>query len=172
MIHDSSQIVFRAMTSTEPFTPQRGDSAHRAFRAAVPPADSAGQCSISRTAGSGATRVVARFQARDSSTTSVTLWFDSAGALVRFTEGRGSRAIRLPTTATTAQRDSALRAGFTSQLLTSISIDFAIDEAMATNRGAGRPTESIMGTARQLENLDALGPPTARIQRVRKLCAV
>ena len=150
---------------------QSSESAIRSFVAAVPPADSAGQCSLTRSRGSGATRVTAQFRARDSSGTTVTLWFDSVGALVRFSDSRGTRPIGLTGTLAGPQRDSAFTARINAQTMTFISLDFATDEASAMNQGGG-VRGSIMGSVRELENLPALGPPVERIKRVRKLCGV
>lgn len=154
-----------------PTTPQSADSAIRAFVAAVPPADSAGQCTLTRSRGSGATRVTARFRARDSSGTTVTLWFDSVGSLVRFSDSRGSKPIRLPPELSGSQRDSAMSARINAQVMTFISLDFATDEARAMNQGSGA-RGSIEGSVRELESLPALGPPVERIRRVRRFCGV
>ena len=162
-------IILRSVS--EPVYRQSSDSAIRAFIPAVPAADSAGRCTLTRSRGSGATRVTAQFRARDSSSTTVTLWFDSVGSLVRFHDSRGFAPIRLPGTLVGPQRDSAFTARINAQAMTFISLDFATDEANAMNQGAGN-RRSISGTVRELENLPALGPPVERIKRVRKLCGV
>ena len=167
-------VIMRAVTVPESFTPERGDAAIRAFRPAVLPADSAGDCNATRSAGSGALRVSARFFARDSSVTTVTLWFDSVGTLVRYNESRGWRLmlIRPRGGITPAQRDSTVQRSLDDRRMTTIGMDWTIDDAMATNRGGGKPAEAIYGTVRQFENLPALGPPLERIRIARRLCSV
>lgn len=160
--------------STEVFTPARGDSAIRAFIPEILPVDFGGECRLTRSRGSGATTVLAAFPRLDSSATSVTLLFDSAGHLVRFSDNRGgNQVIRPPPGATPAQRDSMVRLSIASQpRRTSINLDFATDQALAMNAGGGRRTEAVTGTVRQVESVQALGPPTMRIARIRKLCGV
>jgi hypothetical protein len=53
-----------------------------------------------------------------------------------------------------------------------VTLDYAIDQAFAMNRGGGRPTDAITAPVRDMERLRQLGPPAARIERVRRLCAV
>ena len=166
------QVTTRVVRVGNPFFPRDTDSAIAAFRPAVLPADSAGNCSTTRTTGSGATRVTARFFARDSSTTLVTFVFDSAGNLVRFSDTRGSRSFRPPPGATPAQFDSIRRAAEAGRRITTISLDFAIDQALAVNRAGSSDTEAIIGTVRRFENLQSLGPPNERIRRIRKFCGV
>jgi hypothetical protein len=73
---------------------------------------------------------------------------------------------------TDAQRDSALRAAHEARRSTTISFDYAIDQAVVSNTGGGRPSDAIIGTIRSVEKLERLGPPSARLARVRKLCGV
>ena len=67
---------------------------------------------------------------------------------------------------------SSLRAALNATRSTNVSLDYAIDQAVVSNRGGGRPTEAIIGNVRQIESLEKLGPLTARIERIRKLCGV
>jgi hypothetical protein len=55
---------------------------------------------------------------------------------------------------------------------TSISFDYAIDQAIVSNTGGGQPTNAIIGAIRDIEKLDKLGPPTVRLARARKFCGV
>jgi hypothetical protein len=73
---------------------------------------------------------------------------------------------------TDAQRDSTLRQALNAVRSTNVSLDYAIDQAVVSNRGGGRPTDAIIGNVRQIENLEKLGPLTKRIERIRKLCGV
>jgi len=47
-----------------------------------------------------------------------------------------------------------------------------IDLPLVLNQGGGRPTNAILGPVRAIEKLDKLGPPVARLERVRTLCSV
>jgi len=40
------------------------------------------------------------------------------------------------------------------------------------NRGGGKPTDAILATVRAIERLEKLGPPIARVERMRRLCGV
>jgi hypothetical protein len=168
----TAQVMLRIARVGGTYMPQESDSAIAAFRPAVPPADSGGSCRIARTSGSGATSVYATFRARDSSSTNVSLLFDSAGSLIRFTDTRGSRPIRPPPGATPAYFDSTRNAALSRYRLTTITVDYAADVIVAGNHGGNLPDEIIAGTVRRLENLAILGPPTARIRRTRALCGV
>ena len=53
-----------------------------------------------------------------------------------------------------------------------MSFDYAIDQAVVSNSGGGQPTNAIIGPIRDIEKLEKLGPPTARLARVRKFCGV
>lgn len=158
----------------EPMTvrPATGDSALRAFRPDVPPVDSGGQCRLTRSAGSGATTVLAFFPSADSSRATMMVTFDSAGHLVRFSDIRGARPYRTPPGTTEAQHDSIRRAADAAQRRTSISLDFASDMGVAMNMGGGRPNQGVTGTVRAIERLEQLGPPMRRIERLRRLCGV
>lgn len=156
----------------ESFRPARGDSAIRAFVPDVAPVDSGGECNVSKPFGSSVTFVTAYFPSLDSARTNVGLTFDSAGKLVRFYDRRGSVRVRYPRGATAAQRDSIAAAAEGRLRSTQISFDWPVDQAIARNSGGGKPTVAVIGTIRSMENVAALGPPTQRIQRVRRLCGV
>jgi hypothetical protein len=108
---------------------------------------------------------------RDAHTT-IVMMFDSAGHLIRYSERRGGQ--RIPSTIgmSDAQRDSTFRAALNAIRATTISLDYAMDQAIATNRGGGLGSEGIMGTVRSIEKLEKLGPPQARLARARRLCGV
>jgi hypothetical protein len=71
-----------------------------------------------------------------------------------------------------AQLDSAIRTNEARLRSTTVSLDYGMDQGVAMNRGAGQPTKAIIGTVREIERLDQLGPPAARLERMRKLCGV
>jgi hypothetical protein len=73
---------------------------------------------------------------------------------------------------TADQADSAFRARLARTRTTTISFDYPINQALATNSGGGRPTVAVIGSIRSMENLEKMGPPTKRIARVRRLCGV
>ena len=167
-----SAMMIRRVSGSESFVPRTDDASIRAFRPDVAPLDSGGECSVFRTGGSGATMVTAGFPARLNPHTSVTIMFDSAGHLIRYSESWGARRVSYPGTFTNAQRDSVMRAAADAVRSTSISIDYGMDQAVVSNHGGGRPTEAILGPVRMIETLQVLGPQPVRLARVRKLCGV
>jgi hypothetical protein len=102
----------------------------------------------------------------------VSVTFDSAGRLVRYSERRGVVRFAPTPGMTPPQIDSLVRATEAKVRSTSISMDYAIDQAVVSNRGGGKPTEAVLGSVRAIERLDKLGPPVARMERMRKLCGV
>lgn len=168
----SDTLVRMRVTAGESFSPQGGAAALAAFVPEVPPVDSGGECFTGKIPGSGVTTVSAAFPSRKDRRTSITLMFDSAGHLARYNEQRGVPQFPPPTGLTEAQRDSAMRAAQNAIRTTSLSFDYAIDQAIVMNRGGGKPTNAVIGTIRSMERLDKLGPPVARIERARKLCGV
>lgn len=155
------------------FFPSSGEAAIRAFRPQIAAFDSAGECRLTRTSGSGATRVMAMFPSRVDSKLRVSLAFDSSGRLIQYSESRGIvPAVHLPPTAPRAQLDSAFRASMAASRTTNIDLNYALDQAVAVNRDGERTTSSVIGTVRSMENLESLGNPRARMERVRKLCGV
>jgi hypothetical protein len=162
--------VMVRVRSGDSFSPQRGEAALQAFVPEVAPFDSAGECFTGRLPGSGVTTVSASFPTRKAPRNSVTLMFDSAGHLARYSEQRGVPRFPPPTGLTSAQLDSAMRAATDAIRTTSLSFDYAIDQAIVMNRGGGKATNAVIGSIRSMESLKKLGPPIARIERVRKLC--
>ena len=164
--------VMVRVRSSESFTPQRGEAAIQAFVPEIAPVDSGGECYTGRLPGSGATTISASFPTRKAPRTTITLVFDSAGHLARYSELRGVPRPQSPIGLTDAQREEAVRVAVDTTRSTSLSFDYAIDQAVVMNRGGRKPTNAIMGTIRSFERLDKLGPPIARIERARKLCGV
>jgi hypothetical protein len=157
----------------ETFRPAMGDSALAAFRPEVASFDSGGICNVAKPFGPGVTVVTASFPSNDSTIkNAVTLTFDSVGQLVRFSDRRGLVRFRPPPGATPEQFDSVRRVSEAAMRSTSVNFDYPINQALASNSGGGKPTVAVIGSIRAMENLEKLGPPTARIQRVRKLCGV
>lgn len=153
------------------FSPARGDSARRAFVPEIAADESGGECSINRTLGSGATMAIAYFPARVKALMQVNITFDSSGRLVRYSERRGipetsSKGLKLE------QLDSLIRAQEAKTRSTSVNLDYGIDQGMVMNRGGGKPINAVIGTVREVERMEKLGPITARLERVRKLCGV
>ena len=161
------------VTIGERFTPLLDTASLRAFVPEIAATDSGGECSVIRTGGSGATVVTASFPSRTMSRNSVSLTFDSLGHLVRYSERRGDPSrITGMQGKSDAARDSAMAAQVKAHRSTSINMDFAIDQAVVMNSGGGQPTHAVLGTVRMVEGLESLGPPSARLTRVRKLCGV
>jgi hypothetical protein len=157
---------------SESFSPATSDSALRAFKPHAQPVDSAGQCAVRRSSGNGSTIVSASFQGANSTGTTTTLSFDSVGHLVRFTDAWGSPRIRPAPGASREQLDSAFSRVSRSIRMTSITLDWSVDQAMVFNSGGGEPTVAVTSSVRAVENLPQLGPPTKRIQFIRKFCGV
>jgi hypothetical protein len=155
----------------ESFSPRTGEAAIKAFVPDVAPVDSGGECSVARTAGSGATLVSAWFPRRTAAHTQVSIMFDSSGRLVRFSDRRGGMTPPM-TGMTPEQRDSTIRAVNTATRSTLITLDYAIDQAIVQNRGGGRPTDAILSNIRAIEKMEKFGPIVARVERVRRLCGV
>jgi len=164
--------VLVRVRSSESFTPGRSDAAIKAFVPEIAPVDSGGECYTGRLPGSGVTTVSASFPSRKAARTTVTLTFDSAGHLARYSEMRGVPHPQPPVGLTDAQREEAVRVAIDTTRSTSLSFDYAIDQAVVMNRGGRKPTIAIMGTVHAFEHLDKLGPPITRIERARKLCGV
>jgi hypothetical protein len=154
------------------FIPRTGDAALREFVADVPADETGGECQLLRTGGSGATVVTAYYPRRAEVRFQATITFDSSGRVVRYSERRGVPHLPRTPGLTAAQLDSAIRAAEATMRSTTISMDYPIDQAIATNRGGGKPTTAVLGTVRAMESLASLGPPAARLERVRKLCGV
>ena len=98
--------------------------------------------------------------------------FDSAGHLIRYAEFRGTPPIPVGLRLNSASLDSAIRENEARNRSTTITLDYGSDRGVAINRGGGRPTIAITGTVREIERLAQLGPPIARLERMRKLCRV
>ena len=102
----------------------------------------------------------------------VNITFDSSGRLVRYSERRGIPDMSTSKGLKIEQLDSLIRAQEAKTRSTTVSLDYGIDQGIAMNRGGGKPTKAVIGTVREIEQMDKLGPTTARLERVRKLCGV
>jgi hypothetical protein len=162
--------VFRSVSTSDTFSPGTGTEALKNFVAEVKPDESGGECSLMRTRGNGALTATAFYPTRTGSKMQVTVTFDSVGHVVRYGETRG--VIHTKPGLRIDQLDSARRAIEATLRTTSISLDYPVDRALAMNRGAGKPTVAIMSTVRDMESLDNLQQPAARMERMRKLCGV
>jgi hypothetical protein len=163
--------VFQSVsTPSESFSPGTGTAALKSFVADVQPDESGGECALTRTRGNGALTAIASYPTRAGSKMQVILTFDSVGHVVHYTETRG--VIHMKPGLRIDQLDSARRAIEATLRTTSINFDYPVDRALAVNRGAGRPTVAIMSSVREMESLDNLQQPAARMERMRKLCGV
>ena len=97
---------------------------------------------------------------------------EESGRRVRYSERRGIAHTGPTTGLTMLQVDSARRAAEAVVRSTTISFDYAIDQAMILNRGGGKPTVAVLATVRAAEEQKNLGKPRARLERMRKLCGV
>ena len=154
----------------EPVTTASGPVAAREFVADAKPDESGGECMLTRTSGNGALTATAFYPTRTASTTQVGVTFDSSGRVVRYFEMRGIP--HTPPGLRREQVDSARRAIQASLRSTSISFDYVVDRAFVLNRGAGKPATGVTASVREMETLENLGRPAARMERMRKLCGV
>jgi hypothetical protein len=158
---------------TDSFVPKRGDAAMRAFVPDVQIDEKGGECRTSRTEGSGAVIVSANYPTQKAADLQITVIFDSSGRLIRYVERRGMpQIIGANVSRGPAVLDSIFRAAEAKVRSTTIQLDYAIDQALVMNRGGGRPTEAVMSTVRAAEQLQSLGKPAARLERMRALCGV
>lgn len=155
---------------SESFTPLRGAQALHDFVADVQPDETGGECSLMRSAGNGALTAIAFYPTRAGSKMQVNVSFDSAGHVIRYGETRG--VVHFGPGLKPEQLDSARRAAEALQRTTSINFDYPLDQAIAMNRGKGLPSNAVIGSVREMENLEQLGRPAARMERMRKLCGV
>lgn len=158
----------------DPFSPDVGPVAVKAFMPEVAAVDSGGECALRKLPGnSKATNTTAYFPNRAASLMTVSITFDSAGHLVQYSEMRGVTGLRgLPPGTSSVQRDSLLKAAQAAARTTSISFNYALDQAIARNRGGGKPDNAVLASVHELESLPKLGPVKDRLVRVRKLCGV
>jgi hypothetical protein len=158
----------------EPFSPDVGPEAVKAFVPDVAATETGGECAIRPLPmGSKATSVVAYFPARTRPVMTVSLVFDSASHLVQYGEARGVTGLRnVPAGTSNIARDSMLKALHDATRTTSISLNYAIGQGTARNFGGGKPDNAVLATVREIESLPALGPVMDRLARVRKLCGV
>lgn len=168
---DTTGVVMRVAVSDR-FFPASGDSAIRAFVPDVPATEAGGECRVMRPRGSRATYVSAYFPDFTTAKSAVSLVFDTAGALVRFSDSRGLVRFRGGAGLSVEALDSARRQAEAATRTTSISFDYPVDQAIAINRGGGKPTVAVIGSVRSMENVERLGPPSRRLQRARSLCGV
>lgn len=167
-----SPAVIQLVRIGERFSPQSGAAALRAFIPEVAPVETGGECRLTRTRPGGATTVSAYFPSFDSARAVITLMFDTAGNLVRFSDRRGL--VRFPggRGRTMQELDSIRRASEARIRSTSINFDYPVDQAIATNSGGGKPTEAIIAPVPEMQHLEKLGPPVERIRLARRLCSV
>lgn len=167
-------LVRTRVEFSDPFSPQSGAAAVKAFVPDVAAPESGGECAMHKLTGlSFAQIATAYFPTRADSKMTVSLTFDSAGHLTRYSEVRGFTGLHnIPPGTTEAQRAAMLKDGIAATRTTTISFDYAVDQAVARNHGGGQPDHAVIATPREMESLPVLGPVTQRLVRVRKLCGV
>ena len=159
---------------SEPFSPNVGPEAVKAFVPDVAANEAGGECAIRPVPmGTKATSVVAYFPGRTMAVMTVSLVFDSANHLVQYSEARGVTGLRnVPAGALNIARDSMLKALHDATRTTHISMNYALGQGTARNYGGGKPDNAVLATVREIESLPVLGPVKDRLARVRKLCGV
>lgn len=166
-------VVRLRVATSDPFSPETGDAAVKAFVPDVAPADSGGECTLRKLPGSSATTATAAFPTRTAPLMSVSMTFDASGKPVRYSEMRGVPSTRgkMVVGMSEAQRDSVLKAATAAIRSTIITLDYAIDQGIMHNRGGGQPDHAVLTSARVVESLPKLGVHE-RMARFRKLCGV
>jgi hypothetical protein len=150
--------------------PQTSARALAAFVPDVPPDESGGECLLTRTRGNGALTVTAFYPTRAAAVTQLSITFDSAGHVARYGEFRGVP--HLKPGLKPEQMDSARVAAEAALRSTSINFDYPADRALAFNHGGAKATVAIMSSVREMEKLESLQQPAARMERMRTLCGV
>lgn len=170
---DSTRARVRFVVS-DPYSPDVGPAAVKAFVPDIVASDSGGECAMRKLPGmSSANIATASFPNRAAALMTVSLTFDSVGHLVQYSEMRGVIGLRgLPPGTSMAQRDSMLKAARAAMRSTSISFNYPIDQGVLRNYGGGKPDNAVLASIRELESLPKLGPVKDRLVRVRKLCGV
>jgi hypothetical protein len=139
-----------------------GQAAIDAFQPAIPGYYEAGQCRVYNHDAS--TRVaVIHYPNLQESRTSISLWFNDAGALIRYVESRG------PQPAPNADL-AALIAESNSVDRTSIQLDVPENRAIAMNRIDGKQGSGVRGTIEQFDASPVFSYLKDRVASVTAVC--
>jgi hypothetical protein len=151
-----------------------GDAALRSFTPDIAANESGGECNFWRTtSGTIAANTIAYFPNRANTKMTVQITFDSTGRLTNYYETRAPvNYPALPPGTAPAARDSLFKSARDAHRSTSIILNFAMDQAILRNFGAGQPENSVMAKVNDVESLPGLGPVKDRLARVRNLCGV
>jgi hypothetical protein len=162
-----------SVATSDPFSPETGAAAVKAFIPEIAPVDSGGECTLRKLPGSSATTATAAFPTRMAPLMIVSMTFDASGRVVRYSETRGVPSTRgkMAVGMSESQRDSVLKAATMAVRSTIISLDYALDQGIMRNRGGGIPDHAVLTSARQVESLPKLGVKE-RMAHFRKLCGV
>jgi hypothetical protein len=167
-------IMRTRITNVDSFSPETGTAALKAFVPDVPAFETGGECALHKlTPAAKSTVATAYFPNRTESQMNVSITFDSAGHVARYSEVRGMTGLRgIPPGTSEAQRDTLLRAALAKTRTTSISFNYDIEQAVVRNHGGGVPDNAVLATPREMESLAILGPVKDRLVRIRRLCGV
>jgi hypothetical protein len=151
-----------------------GYTALRSFKPDIAANESGGECNFWRTtSGTMATNAIAYFPNRTNSRMTVQVTFDSTGRLTSYYETRAPLNYpSLPPGSAPAVRDSLFKIARDAHRSTSITLNYAMDQAYLRNFGAGQPENTVMAKVSDVEALPRFGPLKDRLVRVRKLCGV
>jgi hypothetical protein len=140
-----------------------GARAIAAFQPRVEAEFQGGECVVRDDLPMAARIVSVHYPSRADAATSISLWFDEAGTLIRYVENRGRRP------APNADL-LALQAEFEALPKATIQLDVPQNRALAMNSGGDEPATGVSGT---IEEFDA-SPPFRylrdRVQAVRLAC--
>lgn len=144
-----------------------------AFEPDLPAVEGSFECGRREVMSPNMTMVSASFPTRAEAKATVVVFIDSTGKIIRYAERRGppirpavapgqeSRA----TPAEVAAAAAAVRS-------TMISLDYGQGRASVSNRGGGRPDQSMSGAIDVVASMPKFGKPLERAARVQAQCAI
>ena len=150
-------------------TLRTGAAALAAFRPAVAPVDSGGECLVRAEQRPGVRAISAYYPARRDARSVVTVTVDSAGTLLRYSERRGGVSFSLAG-ATTEEERAARRAEFQRQPTTTISLDLVTGTAIVSNDGGDSVGAAVRAPVDAVLESAALGRPAERARAVQARC--
>ncbi|MEP6618609.1 MAG: hypothetical protein ABJE47_04825 [bacterium] len=149
-------------------TPERGRAALSGFEPDVAAEEGSFVCTNRDHLSATTTTVFASFPSAAKLRATVVVTVDSAGKLLRYAERRGPQIN--PTIGPNTSPSVAVAAAADSVRSTTITLDYERGLAIVSNRGGGRPAQSVSAPVGAVASLDRLGNPLARANRVLAQC--
>lgn len=161
----NGQLVRGARVSTN-----QSEEAIRAWRPDRAAVEGGGECQSFPMPMPGVRTLSVQFPSRAKPEGTVSITVDSLGRLLRYSDNRGARNVRIPANATAAQRDSAIAADNARMRRTSISLDFASGMGIAVNQGGDLPDDAVSSHVTVFNTHQQFGSPAKRIEQVTAIC--